>query len=248
MSELLWILGMTLLVGAVSLVGAFSLALKKDTFVKLVFALVAFSAGALMAGALFHLLDEAAAGIGLYASMEWLLAGFLGFFMMERLLRWRHCHETGECHIHPYSYLVLIGDGIHNFIDGLIIAAGFLAGIPFGIVTTMLIIAHEIPQELGDFGVLVHGGFSRGKALFWNLLSQLTAVAGGIAGFLAAEAATGVSSYMLAFAAGGFIYIAASDLIPEMHKEASLSRSMVSFLFLLVGVGFMVLAKALLGG
>ncbi len=247
MNELLWITGMTMLVGLVSLVGAVSFAVKESVLEKLIVVLVAFSAGALLAGGFFHMLIEAAEEAGLFVSLQYLMMGFLGFFLMERLLRWRHCHETRGCEVHPFSFLVLVGDGIHNFIDGLIIAASFLVGIPFGIVTTILIISHEIPQELGDFGVLVYGGMTRGKALFYNFLSQLTAVAGGIVGFFAAGLVQGLTPALLGFAAGGFVYIAASDLIPEMHKEAKLSRSMAALLFLLLGAGFMFATRILFG-
>jgi zinc and cadmium transporter len=149
--------------------------------------------------------------------------------------------------VHAFTYLILFGDGIHNFIDGLVIAASFLVGIPFGIVTTLLILGHEVPQELGDFGVLLHGGFSKRKALGFNLLSQMTAVAGGIAGFLFSGVA-GFTSLLLPFAAGGFVYIAASDLVPELHKEKRLAKSMLYFAFFLIGIGFMLGIKLLFGG
>jgi zinc and cadmium transporter len=136
---------------------------------------------------------------------------------------------------------------VHNFIDGLIIAASFLVSIPFGVITTLLIIGHEIPQELGDFGALVYGGFEKKKALLYNFASQLTAVAGGIVGFFIGGLG-GFTNMLLPFAAGGFLYIAASDLIPELHKEAKLSKALVSFLFFLIGISFMVSIKFLFGG
>jgi len=142
--------------------------------------------------------------------------------------------------------MILFGDGIHNFIDDLVIAAAFLTNVHLGIVTSFLIIAHEIPQELGDFGVLLHGGMSKTKALLYNFLSQLTCVLGGLTGyFLPIE---GFKGLMLPFAAGGFIYIAASDLIPELHKEADVGKSMNAFVFFIIGVALMFAIKSIAHG
>ncbi len=246
MSVLLWILAATIIDGLIALVGAAALLLKKETLGKLLMVLVAFSTGTLLGGAFLHLMPEAIEAVEVNTAFGYLLVGFVIFFLVEKFLHWHHCHE-GECSVHAFTHLIIIGDGIHNFIDGLVIAASFLVGIPFGIVTTLLIIGHEIPQELGDFGVLVYGGFSEKKALLFNLLSQLTAVTGGIAGFLLAGAA-GFTELLLPFAAGGFVYIAASDLIPELHKENNLKKSMISFAFFVIGVLFMLGTKIALGG
>jgi zinc and cadmium transporter len=176
----------------------------------------------------------------------YLLVGFIAFFLIERFLHWRHCHE-GKCDIHPFTHLILIGDGIHNFVDGLVIAASFMVSIAFGWVTTLMIILHEIPQELGDFGVLVYGGFEKIRALGFNFLAQLTCVVGGIAGFFLLYTPESIA-FLLPFAAGGFIYIAASDLIPELHKEESLKKSMFSFVFFIIGIAFLLGVKILVGG
>lgn len=246
MSVLLWILAATIIDGLLGLVGVFSLFMKDKTLGKIILVLVAFSAGALLGGAFLHLMPEAIEAMEVSAAFSYLLVGFIIFFLIEKLLHWHHCHE-GHCDMHAFTYLILFGDGIHNFIDGLVIAASFFVSIPFGIVTTLLIIGHELPQELGDFGVLLYGGFSRRKALLFNLASQLTAVAGGIAGFMLSGAA-GFTELLLPFAAGGFVYIAASDLIPELHKENNLKKSMLSFAFFVVGVLFMLGTKIALGG
>ncbi len=246
MSVLLWILAATIIDGLIALVGAAALLLKKETLGKILMVLVAFSTGALLGGAFLHLMPESIEAMEAGTAFSYLLVGFAIFFLIEKFLHWHHCHE-GECDVHSFTYLILVGDGIHNFIDGLVIAASFLVSVPFGLVTTLLIIGHEIPQELGDFGVLVYGGFSEKKALFFNLVSQLTAVAGGAVGFLLSGAA-GVTELLLPFAAGGFVYIAASDLIPELHKEKNLSKSMTYFLFFLVGIGFMLGVKLAVGG
>jgi len=243
---LLWILAATIIDGLIALVGAAALVLKKDMLGKLLMVLVAFSTGALLGGAFLHLMPEAIEAMEATTAFSYLLVGFIIFFLIEKFLHWHHCHE-GKCEVHAFTHLIIIGDGIHNFIDGLVIAASFFVSIPFGIVTTLLIIGHELPQELGDFGVLVYGGFSPKKALLFNLASQLTAVAGGVAGFLLSGAA-GFTELLLPFAAGGFMYIAASDLIPELHKEKRLAKSMLYFAFFLIGIGFMLGIKLVFGG
>lgn len=161
---------------------------------------------------------------------------------MEKFLYWHHCHE-GKCDVHPVSYLILFGDGIHNFIDGIIIAASFIVSIPFGIITTLLIIGHEIPQELGDFGVLVYSGFGKVKALLTNFISQLACILGGIIGYFLSTALKGIIPFILPFAAGGFIYISASDLVPELHKEPKIKKSLSSFAFFILGILIMLAIK-----
>lgn len=229
-----------------ALVGAVSLALRKETLKKMLFALVGFSAGALLAGAFFHLIVESLEKLAAETVFVYVFSGFVLFFLIERVLHWHHCHK-GECDVHTFSYMILIGDGIHNFIDGLIIAASFMVNAGFGIVTTLLIIAHEVPQELGNFGVLVHGGFGRKKALLLNLAVQATCILGGIMGFFMAQGAGMATALLVPFAAGGFIYIAASDLIPELHREADLKRAVAAFVFFLLGAGFVFGMKAFFG-
>ncbi len=242
MNTLLWIILATFVNGLVALVGIFSLLIKDKILNKIVNGLVAFSAGALLSGALFHLLAESLDTLSAMKAFSYLLLGFIMFFVVERFLHWHHCHE-GKCDVHPVSYLILFGDGIHNFIDGIIIAGSFIISIPFGIITTILIIAHEIPQELGNFGVLVYSGFGKVKALVYSLISQLTAIIGGIIGFLLSTSVEGIIPFILPFAAGGFIYIAASDLIPELHKEPNTKKSLLSFGLFLFGIVLMVLIK-----
>jgi zinc and cadmium transporter len=241
MDILLWILLATVIDGIVALVGVFSLFMKDKTLEKILLILVAFSAGALLSGGLLHLLAESIEHMEINSAFTILLFGFSLFFLIERFLHWHHCHKE-KCDVHTFTYLILFGDGVHNFIDGLVIAASFLVGIPFGIVTTLLIIGHEIPQELGDFGTLVYGGFGKIKALLFNFVSQLTCIIGGFIGYFVSGISE-FSIFLLPFAAGGFLYIAASDLIPELHKETKLSKSLLSFLFFLIGIGFMVFIK-----
>ena len=233
---LLWILFVTVIDGFVALAGGLSLVMKDKTLRKILLVLVAFSAGALLGGAMLHLIAESLESMNTTANFLYVISGFCVFFLMEKFLFWHHCHE-GKCDVHPVTSLILVGDGLHNFIDGLIIAASFLVSPAFGIVTSIAIISHELPQELGDFGVLVYGGMSKGKALFYNFISQLTAVIGGVVGFVIAGAWN--FTVLLPFAAGGFIYIAASDLVPELHKEKNIKKSILSFIFFLVGIMFM---------
>lgn len=248
MSVLIWAIGATFVVSLISFIGIITFAIKSKLLNEILLLLVGFSAGALMGGAFLHLIPEAAekSGIG-FIGLN-VLIGFSAFFVVERILYWHHCHKYGKCPVHMFTYMNLIGDGIHNFIDGLIIAASFIVSIPFGIVTTIAIIAHEIPQELGDFGVLVYGGFSKLKALFFNFLSAITAIIGAIAGFFISSITESFVPLLIPFAAGGFIYIAASDLIPELHKEEKIKKSLLSFAFFLIGIIFMYIAKAMLGG
>jgi zinc and cadmium transporter len=174
------------------------------------------------------------------------LASFVMFFVLEKLL-WRHCHEK-TCPIHTFAYLNLFGDSVHNFIDGLVMAGSFMVSVPLGIIATLAIAAHEIPQELGDFGVLIYGGLKPRKALTLNFVTALTAVAGGVTGYYLSPYLGGAMIFLLPFAAGGFLYIAASDLVPELHKEKSTVRTVVSFASFLVGIIFMWAIKVFFGG
>jgi zinc and cadmium transporter len=246
MSTLLWIIGATFVVSLLAFVGMVSLALKPKILDKILLLLVGFSVGALMGGAFIHLIPEAVAESGLGLVSFYVLIGFSAFFIIERFLKWHHCHK-GRCDVHTFTHMNLIGDGIHNLIDGMIIAASFFINIPFGIVTTLAIISHEIPQELGDFGVLVYGGFTKFKALFYNFLTALVAVVGAVIGYFLSSAGNEFTSLLIPFAAGGFIYIAASDLIPELHKEINLKKSMLSFVFFLIGILFIYGTKLIFG-
>ena len=235
---LLWIIGATFIVSLISFAGIISFAVKDKLINKILLVLVGFSAGALMGGAFLHLLPEAFEKTQSYNIWIFVLIGFVLFFLLERLLKWHHCHKE-KCPVHTFSYMILVGDAVHNFIDGLIIAASFLVNISFGIVTTIAIIAHEVPQEIGDFAILIYGGFTKFKALLYNFLSALTAVLGAVAGYYLSNIIAGTTLFLIPFAAGGFIYIAASDLIPELHKEIDLKKSISSFVFFLIGLVFM---------
>lgn len=242
-----WILASTCLVSLISLAGVFALALKGVLLDKFIFCFIGFSAGALIGGAFLHILPEAIAKDGAGSLFYYVISGIIMFFMMERYFYWRHCHQTGgACKTHPVTYLNLIGDGFHNFVDGMVIAVSFIASFKLGVVTTMAVVLHEIPQELGDFAVLVYGGMTKRKALFYNFISALTAVVGAVVAYFVNESARGFSAFILPFTAGGFIYIAASDLIPEIHKEKNPRRANAAFVAFLLGIGFMAAAKIIL--
>jgi len=241
-APLLWIIGSASLVSIISLIGVLTLVVRDEDLNRFLLGLVGFSAGALMGGAFLHLVPEALELGGSTIVFSYVILGFILFFLLERLLYWRHCHD-GRCDVHIFTYLNLIGDSIHNFVDGLTIAASFVAGIQLGMVATIAVISHEIPQELGDFGVLIYGGFSKTKALFYNLLSALTAILGAFIGYLVSSYAENFVVLLVPLAAGGFIYISGSDLIPELHKELEAKKSMLSLGSFLAGILLMWILK-----
>ncbi len=233
-----------ILVSLLSLGGAAFLFIYSHKLNQILLFLISLSAGSLIGGACFHLLPEA---LELKDDpleiFTYLLIGFCLFFILERVLRWRHCHK-GVCETHKHvGWLNLFGDGVHNFIDGLVIASAFAAGPAVGVPVALSIASHEIPQELGDFGVLIFAGFSKTKALVFNLLSALLAVVGVISGYLLINQIVGINVFLLSFAAGGFFYIGASDLIPEIHEEKSNYKSIASFAIFLLALAGMYLLK-----
>jgi zinc and cadmium transporter len=214
----------------------------KEKLNKITIFLVALSAGALMGGAFLHLLPEASVQLGIESIYFIVLFSFIFFFFMEKVLYWRHCHKA-NCEVHTFGYMNLFGDAVHNFIDGLVIASTFLLDTHLGVITTLAIALHEIPQEIGDYGVLVHAGFKRKRALMMNYLVSLTVVFGGIVGYFMSFFLEDIIPYLLPFAAGGFIYIAASDLVPEIIKEPKIKKSIGSFIFFILGVILMLGVK-----
>ena len=223
-------------------VGVLFIFLKKESLSKIIVFLVALSAGALMGGAFIHLMPEASEKLSADSLFSTFLASFAIFFLIEKILHWRHCHK-GECAVHTFGHMNLIGDSIHNFIDGLVIASTFMLNPGVGIATTLAVAIHEIPQEIGDYGVLIHAGFHKKKALALNYLVALTVVLGGIVGYFSLSHIESILPYLLPFAAGGFVYIAASDLMPEIRKEKDLTKSMGVFLVFMVGILLMYLVK-----
>lgn len=242
MATLFLIVLSTFLVSLLSFLGIFTLSLNEKLLKKAIFYFVALSAGGLMGGAFFHLFPEAIEKFENGNAFLYILTGFFLFLIVEKVIHWRHCHE-GDCPVHTFAYMNLIGDAIHNFIDGLIIAASYIVNPGVGIATTAAVFLHEIPQEIGDFGVLIYGGFSKKKALFYNFLTAVTAVFGGIFGFFLLTVAKNISPFLLAFAAGGFIYIAATDLIPELGKETNIKKSVINLGVIFLGIIIMYFLK-----
>lgn len=231
-------------ISLISFIGVFTLSIKKVTLDKILLYLVAFSAGALIGDSFLHLLPELIEEIGFETiTALYVILGLLSMFIIEKLIRWRHCHHSPHRHNHakiePFAMTSLIGDGVHNFIDGLLIGASYFLSIPAGIATTIAVALHEIPQEIGDFAVLTHGGFSRHKALGLNFLTALTAIIGAILAIYLAGQIDGITHFLIPFAAGHFIYIATADLIPELHKEENLEKSALQILWFIAGIAAM---------
>jgi zinc and cadmium transporter len=218
-----WLLGLTsvIIISAISLVGVLVLWLKDQQLKKILLYLVSFSVGGLFGDAFIHLIPEAVEESGFGTSISLLIfLGILSSFVVEKFLQWRHCHiPTSIEHPHSFAYMNLFGDAVHNLIDGLIVGGSYIASIPIGISTTLAVIFHEIPQELGDFGVLIHGGFNKKKAIWFNFLTALTAILGAIISLIMGATLEGFIPLLIPFAAGNFIYIAGSDLIPELRKD-----------------------------
>lgn len=241
MYTLLLALASIFFISLISLIGLLTLTLRTEVFDKILLILVGFASGSLLGGAFFHLIPEAAFSSMNDASFIAITTGIAVFFLLEKFL-WRHCHEREECPVHPFAYLNLIGDGIHNFIDGVIVAASFSASISLGIATSLAVVFHEIPQEIGDFAILIYGGFTMKKALLYNLATAFTAMVGVLFTF-AFQSQLPATCYLLGFAAGGFIYIASTDLIPELHKERKALNSFLQFATLILGLVLMWLLK-----
>jgi zinc and cadmium transporter len=233
---LLEIILATVAVSLVSLVGVLLISLKKETLDGLVFVILSFAIGALLAAAFFDLFPEAIDRMESGRVFTTALAAILVFFILERLVHWHHEHHDHSQHEKPVGYMILIGDGIHNFFDGVAIAAAFMASPQIGITTTLAIMLHEIPQELSDFTLLLYAGFSKTKALLFNLLSALSAVAGALALYYLAGHIENLEAYGLAFTAGAFIYIAGTDLLPELHKEEERAKSVIQLAAMFTGI------------
>ncbi|MDD4995851.1 MAG: ZIP family metal transporter [Patescibacteria group bacterium] len=239
MNTLIWIIISAFIISLTAWVGLITLILKEEKLKKILLPLVAFSAGSLIGGAFLHLIPEALERESSENVFFWLLIGFLIFFLMEQFLHWHHCHRVPSEHKKPVTYLILISDGIHNFIDGMIIAGSFLINVKMGIITWLICLGHEIPQEIGEFGILLHGGWKKYKALLFNFVSALMIIPGGLfVYFISQEINT---TFLLSFAAGNFIYIAASDLIPEIKTGENLKKSLKHFFFFILGILFIFL-------
>ena len=256
---IIWIIGFTTLGGILSVLAAGGYLLLPGVIrLKLMAPLVSFAIGTLLGAAFLALLPhalEAPSIEGTHTIPLTVLFGLLAFFLLEKMVLWRHCH-TENCEAHTLDVdqarslaagnLILIGDGIHNLVDGVLIAAAFLTDIHLGIVTSLAVIAHEIPQELGDFAILLQSGFSRRKALLYNTLASMTTVLGGVAAYFSLSTSQDIIPYILALAASSFIYIAVADLIPGLHRRVELSATMQQIGLIALGVGVIFLTHATL--
>jgi len=244
-------LGSVFLVSLVSLVGIFTLSIQAKHLNKFLLLFVSFSAGALFGDVFLHLLPEVVEeyGFTLQISIA-ILSGIVTMFAVEKVIHWRHCHhevcsdeehthKEPPKHVHSFALMNLVGDALHNVMDGIIIGASFLVNIPAGIATTVAVLLHEIPQEIGDFAVLLHGGYSRKKALFLNFLTALGALVGVVIALLLATHVESIARLLAPFAAGSFLYIAGADLIPELHKSGHPKGSVTQFILFVAGIAIM---------
>jgi len=240
-------LGSVLLISLASLVGIFSFSVKQERLKKFLIYMISFSAGALLGDSFFHLLPHIVEenGFGFNTSL-FIVVGIAGFFSLEKIVHWQHCHMpiTKE-HVHSFAKMNLVGDGFHNFIDGLVIGVSYLVSVPVGIATTIAVLLHEIPQEIGDYGILIHGGFSRTKALLANFITAIIAIFGVVIALALPGIFEGLEAVVIPIAVGGFIYIAGSDLIPELHKEEGIKKALLQLLFFALGVAVMILLTML---
>jgi len=238
-----WTIGSVAVVSAISLVGAVTFVMRPGVLERSMLALISFAAGALLGDAFIHLLPEISRtrpGFDRTASFC-LLSGVIAFFVLEKVLHWHHAHYAHDEVIHPVAWTNLVGDGLHNFVDGSIIAGSFLVSTALGITTSIAVVLHEIPQEFGDFAILVRAGLKPKRALALNLLSALTALLGGAATLVAASLVGDLQRFLVPATAGAFVYIASTDLLPELHKEPDARKSVVQLFGVLAGVGVMTL-------
>jgi zinc and cadmium transporter len=241
MSILTYTILSVLLVSIVSLAGLVTLSMSRKLLDRIMTYLVSFATGSLFGGALIHLLPEAYASASnpLHVSL-WTIGGLATFFVMEKFFRWRHCHHpTTDEHVHPVVPMNIFGDGMHNFIDGVLIAISYSASIPLGISTTVAVLFHEIPQEISDYSILINGGLSMKKALLVNLMTASLALVGAMFALQMGKSITGFTDALVPITAGGFLYIAGSDLIPELHHNTDAKKSVIQLLMLIAGVAVM---------
>ena len=239
---ILWIILFSLLgsVGAIITASTFLLIQKKRQKT-LIPCLISYASGTLLTAALLGLIPHALKHTSIFPILSSVLVGVILFFLLEKLLIWRHCHDT-ECEVHGASgSILLIGDAFHNLTDGVIIAASFLSSIPIGIAASLSVLAHEIPQEVGDFAILLSSGYSKRKALTLNVLSSLSTIPGAILAYYALGFVRVAIPYAMAISAASFLYIALADLTPELHRKVGFKSSILQFLLMMTGVGTIIL-------
>jgi len=229
-------------VSLISFVGAFTLAMSTKTLKKILPVLVAIAAGTLIGDALLHLLPHHAEefGFSVWTGL-WILLGMSAILVIERVIHWHHCHSPTHNHVKPFGWGLLAGDAVHNFLDGALIAASFLVNPAVGLATTIAVALHEIPQEIADFGVLVHAGFSKTKALVVNFASGLVALVGAVVVFFASERFEAIEQVLVPFTAGAFLYIAIADLLPELREETRTKHALFHAGAFIIGLALMAL-------
>ncbi len=243
MSVLAWIVVLGLAMTAIAMVGSITLFLSEEGLERILIPLVALAAGSLLGGAFLNMLPQAIDQLGNIQAV-WLLflAGFTTFFILEQLLHWHHCHRAVSKH-RPMGYLILVADGLHNFIGGLAVASAFFIDVRVGLIAWFAAAVHEVPQELGDFGILINSGWDRRRALAYNVASGSTFLLGGLVAYALSGSINVV--YLVPFAAGNFAYIGATDLLPEVTTDPALTSKAVSLAAFLVGIGILWAATAL---
>jgi len=242
---LAWILGFALLgsVGAITAASLFLL-FPRNVRERLVPFLISYATGTLLGAALLGLLPEAIEQGELTTVLGTVLAGLIAFFVLERLLIWRHCHEAGPCEIHGTAgALILVGDALHNFVDGAVMAAAFMSSVPLGIATGIAVIAHELPQEVGDFAILLDNGFTKMRALKWNLISGSTTIPGALLAYVGLQHLPQFNATILALSAASFLYIGLADLVPGLHRRIGAETGLGQLVLVLAGVGTILLLR-----
>lgn len=233
-------------IASLSFLGFIFFGLKQESLKRLLMVLVSFSAGALIGDVFFHLLPEVVEKSS-DNILVWVfvIMGLLVFFVLEKIIHWRHCHiPTSKEHPHEFGVMNLVGDGLHNFLDGIIIVGSFLVDFNLGMATILAVITHEIPQKIGDFGILVYAGYSKAKAMVLNFVFSLISILGGLLA-LVWVGDENVLIFLIAFTAGSFLYIAVADLIPEIKKESSVKNSLIQLFGIIFGIGLMYLLRFL---
>lgn len=238
----LLILGSVVGVSAIPLLGIALFSVSQQTIQRLLLPLVSFSTGALLGDVFLHIIPEMGEWSGgLRQGSLMILVGILFSFCIEKFIHWHHCHiAPSENHCHPVGTMSLVADTLHNVVDGMLIAGSFLVSVPVGIATTLAVVLHEIPQEISDYVLLLYSGFSRSRALFWNIISGIGALIGALGTIVAAGlVTTRLSGFLLAFAAGNLLYIAGTDLLPELHKDTHAGRAVLQLALISAGIGLM---------
>ena len=241
MSEWVYSLASAGIISLISLIGVLTIMVGVKALDRIIPLLISLAVGGLFGDALVHLLPEAFANSASPAMISlYVILGILIFFVLEKFLHWHHEHHVQSVNpVHPVAYINLVSDGLHNFLDGLILGAAYLVSVPIGIATSVAVALHEIPQEQGDFGILIHAGFSPRRALLMNFLSAILAFVGVVMSLSLGPRIGEYTEFMLPLTAGGFIYIAGSDLIPELHHEHDVRGSVAQFVMVVVGLGLM---------